>query len=62
LECYQKLSEIFNRPLPPSGPRDLDRKRGWTHKRVSNAKLLASGWLPDFACFTDAVESLAPTL
>ncbi len=62
LECYQKLSEIFNRPLPPSGPRDLDRKRGWTHKRVSNAKLLASGWQPKFACFTDAVESIAPTL
>ena len=62
LECYQKLSEIFNRPLPPSGPRDLDRKRGWTHKRVSNAKLLASGWLPEFACFTDAVESIEATL
>lgn len=62
LECYQKLSAIFNRPPPPSGPRDLDRKRGWTHKRVSNAKLLASGWRPEFACFTDAVESIAPTL
>lgn len=61
-ECYQKLSEIFNRPLPPSGPRDLERKRGWTHKRVSNGKLVASGWLPQFPCFADAVESIAPTL
>ena len=62
LECYQRLSEIFNRPLPPSGPRDLERKRGWTHKRVSNDKLLASGWRPQFPCFTDAVGSIAPTL
>jgi nucleoside-diphosphate-sugar epimerase len=62
LECYQRLSEIFNRPLPPSGPRDLDRKRGWTHKRVSNDKLIVSGWRPQFPCFTDAVESIAPTL
>ena len=62
LECYQRLSEIFNRPLPPSGPRDLERKRGWTHKRVSNDKLVASGWRPQFPCFTDAVESIAPTL
>lgn len=62
LECYQKLSEIFHRPLPPNGPRDLDRKRGWTHKRVSNAKLLASGWRPKFPCFIDAVEGIAPTL
>ena len=62
LECYQRLSEIFNRPLPPSGPRDLERKRGWTHKRVSNDKLVASGWRPQFPCFTDAVGSIAPTL
>jgi nucleoside-diphosphate-sugar epimerase len=62
LECYQRLGEIFNRPLPPSGPRDLERKRGWTHKRVSNAKLIASGWRPEFPSFTDAVESIASTL
>lgn len=62
LECYQKLSAIFNRPLPPSGPRDLDRKRGWTHKQVSNAKLLDMGWRPHFPCFMDAVGEIAPTL
>ena len=49
--CYQKLSEIFTRPLPPSGPRDLNRKRGWTHKQVSNAKLRATGWQPNFPSF-----------
>ena len=48
--------------MPPTGPRDPDRKRGWTHKRVSNAKLRATGWEPRFPCFLDAVESIAPTL
>jgi nucleoside-diphosphate-sugar epimerase len=58
LECYEGLSRIFRQPLPPSGPRDLDRKRGWTHKQVSNAKLRATGWEPQFPCFFDAVERL----
>jgi nucleoside-diphosphate-sugar epimerase len=58
LEVYKGLSEIFGKDLPPSGPRDLNRKRGWTHKRVSNAKLRATGWEPDFPGFLDAVASL----
>jgi nucleoside-diphosphate-sugar epimerase len=62
LGCYEKLSAIFSRPLPPAGPRDLNRKRGWTHKQVSNAKLRATGWQPEFPAFTDAVESVAQTL
>lgn len=55
LGCYEKLSEIFSRPLPPSGPRDLNRKRGWTHKQVSSEKLRGSGWQPHFPSFIDAV-------
>jgi hypothetical protein len=62
LACYQKLSEIFSRPLPASGPRDLHRKRGWTHKQVSNAKLRATGWQPRFPSFLDAAEAVARTL
>jgi nucleoside-diphosphate-sugar epimerase len=62
LECYEALSRIFNRPLPPSGPRDMNRKRGWTHKRVSNAKLRDSGWEPEFLSFLDAAEIVAATL
>ncbi len=62
LECYEKLSEIFSRPLPPSGPRDLNRKRGWTHKQVSNAKLAATGWQPRFPSFIGAAEAIAATL
>lgn len=62
LSCYQSLSGIFDRPLPPSGPRDLNRKRGWTHKQVSNAKLRASGWQPEFPSFPDAAAEIARSL
>lgn len=62
LECHQALSRMFDRPLPPSGPRDLNRKRGWTHKRVSNVKLRSSGWQPEFPSFLDAAASIAETL
>ena len=62
LGCYENLAEIFNLQLPPSGPRDLNRKRGWTHKQVSNAKLRGSGWQPDFPSFIDAARAIAATL
>lgn len=62
LDCYRGLCGIFNRPLPPTAPRDLNRKRGWTHKRVSNAKLRATGWEPEFPSFLTAAQSVAATL
>lgn len=43
---YTRLSEKFHLPLPPDALPDLDRKRGWTHKQVSNAHLRATGWSP----------------
>lgn len=58
LEVYRGLAEKFGKELPPSGPRDLNRKRGWTHKRVSNEKLRSTGWEPVYPCFLDAVEDL----
>lgn len=61
-DAYQKLSEIFSLPLPESGPRDLNRKRGWTHKQVSNEKLRDLGWHPQFRSFLDAAEGLEKTL
>jgi nucleoside-diphosphate-sugar epimerase len=61
-ECYTGLADLFARPLPPSGPRDLNRKRGWTHKRVSNAKLRTTGWHPEFPSFLNASPAIAPTL
>lgn len=62
IDCYTALSAMFSRPLPPSAPRDLNRKRGWTHKRVSNAKLRATGWQPEFPSFLDAAGAVADTL
>ena len=61
-KCYESLCRIFPRPLPPSGPRDLNRKRGWTHKQVSNAKLRATGWQPEFPSYLNAAEGIARTL
>lgn len=62
LEAYTALAAMFGLPLPPSGPRDLNRKRGWTHKQVSNARLRATGWEPRFPEFLDAAREIAPTL
>ena len=56
LEVYQGLAKIFGQDLPRSGPRDLNRKRGWTHKKVSSEKLQKIGWTPKFPSFLDAVE------
>ena len=61
-DCYTALSRMFSRPLPPCGPRDLNRKRGWTHKQVSNEKLRRSGWQPEFPSFLDAAAAVAATL
>jgi nucleoside-diphosphate-sugar epimerase len=62
LETYQALAALFGLPLPPSGPRDMQRKRGWTHKQVSNAKLRASGWQPEYPSFLDAARQVAASL
>lgn len=55
-ELYVWLSAYFGEKLPPSGPVDMNRKRAWTHKQVSNAKMRALGWVPQYASFYDAVE------
>jgi nucleoside-diphosphate-sugar epimerase len=62
ISCYRELSVRLRLPLPPTGPRDPNRKRGWTHKRVSNEKLCSTGWAPVYPSFLDAVPDLIPTL
>jgi len=62
LECYESLARMFSMPLPPRGPADRDRERGWTHKRVSNARLRATGWTPRHPSFLDAAQSIAGSL
>ena len=58
---YEWLAGHFQKPLPTTGPIDPNRKRGWTSKRVSNAKLRALGWAPRHPSFRDAIEN-DPTL
>jgi nucleoside-diphosphate-sugar epimerase len=57
-DLYGWIAGFLNKPLPPEGPRDPDRKRGWTSKRISNAKLRSIGWAPRFASYRDALPSL----
>ena len=61
-DCYAGLAALFNKPLPPAGPRDPTRKRGWTHKQVSNAKLIGTGWQPFYPGFLGIAREIADTL
>ena len=40
-EFFQWLAATLGKPLPPNTPENLERRRGVTNKRVSNAKLRA---------------------
>lgn len=53
---YTELARRFDRPLPPEAAPDSARKRGWTHKRVDNARLRAAGWEPRFPSWFDALD------
>jgi nucleoside-diphosphate-sugar epimerase len=61
-EVYCWMSDFLGKPLPPEGPADRNRKRGWTSKRVSNRKLHEIGWKPSFPSFRDALPRLLPTI
>ena len=58
LEWFQSVCARLGRPLPPFAPRNLNRKRAWTSKRVSNAKLRSLGWAPRYPSFREGVEQL----
>ena len=61
-DCYQALAALFDVPPPPSGPRPQNRKRAWTHKRVSNEKIRNTGWEPLYPSFVDAAEEIQSSL
>lgn len=56
-QCLQKLCMMFSIKLPPVREPDPNRKRGWSHKRVSNAKLHAAGWAPRYPGYLDALNN-----
>jgi nucleoside-diphosphate-sugar epimerase len=55
-EIYERLAVRFGRPLPPEAVPETGRKRGWTHKRVSSARLRGTGWEPRYASWFDALD------
>jgi hypothetical protein len=57
LDWYTSVCVKLAKPLPPFGPRNLERKRGWTNKRVSNKKLRSLGWTPGYPTFLHGFES-----
>jgi nucleoside-diphosphate-sugar epimerase len=61
-EAYTWLSSELKRPLPPEGNPAARRKRGESSKRVSNHKLRALGWRPQFPSFSVAMtKSILPS-
>jgi nucleoside-diphosphate-sugar epimerase len=62
IDCYRGLASLFERPLPPTVPRNTNRKRAWTNKAVSNDKLVSTGWSPTYPDFLQAAPAIAASL
>jgi nucleoside-diphosphate-sugar epimerase len=56
-DYYAWCSEFLGRPMPPHGSVNAERKRGLTNKRVSNAKLRATGWQPMYPSFREGLKA-----
>lgn len=54
--CLERLAAMFAQPMPDLRAPDPGRKRGWSHKLVSNAKLRTSGWQPMYPAYFDALR------
>ena len=55
-ECYRWLATKLNRSLTSSKASTSSRKRGESNKRVSNARLRSTGWVPLYRTFADGME------
>ncbi len=62
LAAFQFLAEKLQRPLPPSAPPNLHRKRGFSNKQVLNTKLRSLGWTPTFPSFLNGLNAVLPEL
>ncbi|MCE0497631.1 MAG: SDR family oxidoreductase [Methylacidiphilales bacterium] len=56
-DFYAWCAELLRKPMPPYGPVNTERKRGVTNKRVSNAKLRATGWQPIHPSFREGLTA-----
>jgi nucleoside-diphosphate-sugar epimerase len=64
LEWFTWVCQRAGKPIPPFGPRNFARKRAWTNKKVSNAKLRHLGWKPSVPSYREGIERIlrfAPT-
>ena len=61
-EVYGWMADFFGKELPPDGPADLQSKRGWTSKRISNARMRGCGWKPAYPSYRDALPQLVSSL
>ena len=57
-EWFEWVCNLLGARLPAAGPVNLDRKRGWTNKRVSNEKLRALGWEPRYPSFREGMAEI----
>ncbi len=57
LAAFKFLAKKLKRPLPPSVPPNPARKRGFSNKQVSNAKLRHLGWTAQFPTFLDGLSA-----
>lgn len=57
-DVYDWIARFLSRPLPPNGPKDTNRKRFLTSKRISNKKLKTTGWSPAMPSYRDALPQL----
>jgi nucleoside-diphosphate-sugar epimerase len=56
-DYYAWCSNFLGKPMPAYGPVNTERKRGLTNKRVSNAKLRATGWEPRYPSFREGLAA-----
>jgi len=56
-DFYAWCSKFLSQPMPPHGRVNSERKRGLTNKRVSNAKLRATGWKPIYLSFREGLTA-----
>jgi nucleoside-diphosphate-sugar epimerase/phosphoglycolate phosphatase-like HAD superfamily hydrolase len=54
---YEEMSKHFGPAEPPTMKADPNKKRGWTNKRVTNAKLRGTGWEPRYSSYPEALQN-----
>jgi nucleoside-diphosphate-sugar epimerase len=59
-DFYAWCSDYLQKPMPPYGPVNTERKRGLSNKRVSNVKLRTLGWNPRYPSFREGISAYSP--